>query len=277
MVAEDLEGLFRGDNDILILTSASLGERPLVQRVHYYEDEVPPKTALKNFIAETMFVWDDYSGMDRLWLEVNIMEIDTDTGERNALMNAFTNLAATGGAAFPALVPYTMAACGIAAAIEKLISALEKNVSVLRCPMTFYPPPRTGAPFQTGSYVVFQTPVDGGNYRLQPNQELETKSGSTLDKSYVVFTIEAVKADSPQWLISQRVATLLTQLERGNPNTPAASLDFLTDTLKQYSNFLSLRRYIELKKKDVNRLTQAERDLMDRIAEREDLLPFLPK
>jgi hypothetical protein len=277
MVAEDLEGLFRGDNDILILTSASLGERPLVQRVHYYEEEVPPKTVLKNFIAETMFIWDDYSGMDRLWLEVDIMEIDTDTGERNALVNALTSLAATAGAAFPAVVPYTMAASGIAAAIERLISALEKNVPVVKCPMAFYPPPRSGAPLQTGSYVVFANPVDGSKYRLHSNQELESKSGSAPDKSYVVFTIETVKADSPQWLISQRVATLLTQLDKGNPNTPAASIDFLNDTLKQYCNFLDLKRYLELKRKDPNVLRQAEKDLLDRIARREDLLPFLPK
>ena len=44
VVSEDLDGWFRGDNDIMIHTSASLGSRPAVRRVHYYEEEVPKGT-----------------------------------------------------------------------------------------------------------------------------------------------------------------------------------------------------------------------------------------
>ena len=88
MVAQDMDGFLRGDNDVLVLSAASLGEKPAVQRVHYYEEELPAGTVLKDFIAETMYVCDDYSGTDRLWMELNIVEVDTDTGERKALLSA---------------------------------------------------------------------------------------------------------------------------------------------------------------------------------------------
>jgi hypothetical protein len=74
MVADDLDGWPRGDNDLLLITSSSLGEAPKVQRVHYYSEEIKAKTVLKNFYGETMFVCDDYSGTDRLWLEIKVSE-----------------------------------------------------------------------------------------------------------------------------------------------------------------------------------------------------------
>jgi hypothetical protein len=41
VVNEDLEGLFSGNNDLLAMSRTSLGDRPLVRRVHAFEQEVP--------------------------------------------------------------------------------------------------------------------------------------------------------------------------------------------------------------------------------------------
>jgi hypothetical protein len=278
MVAQDMDGFLRGDNDVLVLSAASLGEKPAVQRVHYYEEELPAGTVLKDFIAETMYVCDDYSGTDRLWMELNIVEVDTDTGERKALLSAFKSFAVTAGAVFPATLPYSMAASGIFSAIEKLVSALETDEPALKVPVTLYPPDRMGAPLQRGSFVVFANPVEGGDYELQANGELAMKSGGAVVTTYVVFTAEPVKVVSPEWIISQRVATLLTQITEGNRNTAKGSVDFLNDTLQLYSNFSDLRRYLGImKRKEQGSMTAEEKALMDRIGVREELKPFLPK
>lgn len=279
MVADDLDGWPRGDNDLLLTTSSSLGEAPRVQRVHYFDREIKPKTVLKNFYAETMFVCEDYSGTDRLWLELKVIEVDTDMGERKALIGAFNKLAATAGAVFPAVMPYAGLASGLATAVEKLISAIEKNVSALECPIALYPPdrPDAGMPLQTGTYVVFSQEVDGTQYQFEPGLTLKRVDGKEIGVAYAIFTIEAVKSVSPNWVISQKVATLLTQIQQGNDNSAAETIDFLRDTLQQYSNFKYLKRYAELKSKDPATLTDEEKQLMNQIAQKDELRGFLPK
>ena len=100
VVAKDLDGILRGKNDILVLTKSSLGNQPFVERIHYYEQEVPKGRPICNMFADNVFVTDDYNGNDRLWLELNVLEIDTDTGERKAGIKAFQSLAAMAGAVF---------------------------------------------------------------------------------------------------------------------------------------------------------------------------------
>ena len=135
-----------------------------------------------------------------------------------------------------------------------------------------------GAPLQRGSFVVFANPVEGGDYELQANGELTMKSGAAVGTTYVVFTAEPVKVVSPEWIISQRVATLLTQITEGNRNTAKGSVDFLNDTLQLYSNFSDLRRYLDImKRKEQGSMTAEEKALMDRIGVQEELKPFLPK
>jgi len=279
MVADDLDGWPRGDNDLLLTTCSSLGEAPKVQRVHYYAEEIKPRTVLKNFYGETMFACDDYSGTDRLWLEIKVSEVDTDTGERKALTNAFSKLAATSGAVFPVAMPYAALASGVTVAAEKLISALEKNVSAIECPIALYSPdrPDSGMPLQVGTYVVFSQEVDGSEYKFEQGFKIKRVDGKEVGVAYAIFTVEAVKSVSPNWVISQKVATLLTQINKGNNNSPAGTLDFLKDTLDQYSNFKDLKRYAELKAKGLSNITDEEKRLLEKIAKKDALKPFLPK
>jgi hypothetical protein len=51
----------------------------------------------------------------------------------------------------------------------------------------------------------------------------------------------------------------------------------LNDTIEQYSNFKDLNRYAELKKKDVASLTDQEKELLEKIANKDALKLFLPK
>lgn len=276
VVAEDLDGILRGKNDVLVLTKSSLGEQPFVERVHFYEEEIPKGHPIRNIFADNVFVTDDYNGTDRLWLELNVLEVDTDTGERKAAIKAFQSLAATAGAVFPAVVPYTFAASAVAGVIEKLISALEKDTNVVKVPFSLHSGAITPgkAPLQTGTYVAFAQPQDPTKYNLQSNGLLTT-GNKRSDVSYAVFNVAPQKQVSPNFVLNQKVATLLTQINSGNTNAAQGTIEFLNNTLKVYSNFKKLDRFLDLKEK--TDLTEKEKALMAEIAKIETLKPFLPE
>jgi hypothetical protein len=226
--------------------------------------------------ADNVFVTDDYNGVERLWLELNVVEVDTDTGERKAAIKAFQSLAATAGAVFPVAVPYAFAASAAVGVIDKLISALERDKNVVKVPFALHPgAPRPGkAPLQAGTYVVFAQPQDPSKYKLQSNG-LITSGNKPSEVSYAVFNLSPVKQVSPKFAISQKVATLLTQMKNGNTNSAVGTLEFLNETLTQYDNFGKLNRYLDLKEKEL--LTDREKSLMNEIAKIDVLKPFIPK
>lgn len=274
VVAEDLDGIFRGRNDILVLTKSSLGEQPKVERVHCYEEEIDKGRPIRHIFAENVCIADDYSGNDRLWLELNVLEIDSDTGERKAAVSAFQNLATTAGAVFPVFVQYSFAASAAVGVIEKLIDALEKDTNVVKVKFSLYPDePQPGKPpFQSGTYVVFAGPQDPNKYKLQSNGLLTT-GNKPSEVSYAVFSISPQKRVSPNFVMNQKIATLLTQINFGNGNTSKSTFDFLNSTLSSYSNYKKLNRYIELKKKSSP--TDEEKSLMEEIANIVELKPFI--
>lgn len=274
VVAEDLDGFFRGDNDLLVISKSSMGEQPTVERIHYFEEEVPKGNPIKNILSESVFIADDYNGIDKLWIEIDVLEIDTDTGEREAAITAFQSLAATAGAVFPAILPYAFGASAATGVLKKLVAAFEKNKCVIPVPFAMYPgPPRPGrAILQSGTFVAFAKPQDVTGMKLQSNGLLSDNDQAS-EVSYIVFDVTPVKQVSPKFLTSQKVATLLTQMKQGNASSPLATIDFLTDTLTQYSNFKKLSRYLELKSKTA--LTEEEKALMAEIAKLDALKPFL--
>jgi len=278
VVAKDLDGFLRGKNDILVLTRASLGDQPRVERVHFYEEEVEKSKPIRNLFASLMYLSDDYSGTDRLWLELDVMEIDTDTGERKAAVQAFEAMAATAGAVFPAAIPYGMAASAVLKVAEKLVSALEDDEKVVRVPVAFHPgKARPGrAPFQSGTFVAFSREIaEPGKYVLKPDGTL-TANGKAPDVSYIVFDVVPEAVPRPSFVTSQKVATLLTQLRDKNRNSMRSTVEFVTDTVEAYANFQKLNRYVELKQKGSD-ASQEELDLIKKIEAIDALRPFLPQ
>jgi hypothetical protein len=276
VVAEDLDGWFRGGNDILILTKSAMGEQPLVERIHFYEGNIEKGFPIQNIFADSVFITEDYNGVDKLWLEVNVVEVDTSGDERKTIVKACQSLAATAGAVFPAMLPYAFGASAAAGLIDKLLDLLEENTYVVRVPFALYPgDSRPGkAPLQTGTYVTFAGPQDPTGFTLQANGLLST-DGNPSPVSYAVFDVAPVKRVSPKFVISQKVATLLTQIHNDNPATVMGTIEFLSDTLTSYSNFKKLTRYLELKEKIDP--TAEEMGLMTEIEKTGDLKPFLPK
>ena len=279
VVTEDLDGMFRGKNDLMVISRTAMGESPKVERVHFYEEEVPEGRPIRNVLADSMYVADDYDGTSKLWLEVDLVEIDRDAGDRKAAVQDFHSLAATAGAVFPAALPYTFAASATLGVVEKLVAALERDTHVVKVPFALYPGrPRIGrAVFQEGVYVAFARPVEPGGYALSENGLLK-KDGLASPVSYVAYEIVRQKFVSPNYVMSQKVATLLTQLHQGNSSVARATISFLNDTISKFSSYRKLERYLDLRARQAagEALSDEEKALMGEIAAIPELSRFLP-
>ncbi len=278
VVSGDHEGICRGDNDLLVTSRSSVGTQPRVERIHTFQEGVPIGKPIRNLFANSMFVTDDYSGTERLWLELNALEIDTDDGARRNAVQKFKTLARKAGAVYPALIPYTFSAQAVVEIAETILSAFEEDEYLVRQSFDLHPgeTARGELPLQTGSYVVFDHQInEPEKYVLDQSGLVTSRNGEEQSgKSYAVFNVKAEHQLQREHVQSQKIATLLSQIRSGNSNTPKQTIEFLNETLEGYSNFKKLQRYKELKNQDEK--TEAMNDRIKQIKKNPELQPFLP-
>jgi len=261
-IAEDLDGFWRGGNDILIASKSAIGSDPQVERVHFYGKDIPPGEMITDLFANNVLIVDEYSGRERLWLEINIVEVDTDDGERLATITALQSLVERTGAAFPVLAPYAYPFSRVISAVNKIFSKLERDQDVIRVPFSLYPSTqltRGRAPLQAGVYVIFPEPQYGNALKMDDSGLLWTTEDRQADVTYATFAVVPGQSLSSESLCSQKLATLLTQIRADNNNSDRSTFDFLQDTLQGYQNFRMLERYQELREKGDRTLAEAQR------------------
>ena len=276
------ERIVHPDHDVLILSSSALGAKPPVERVHYYKANIDLERPLlvHDLLSDAICVCDDYNDGDALYLELKVVTMETAGQHRDAALKGFETLLSTAGSVFPVFLPYAAFGSGALAALGKVWEAVgQRETWRISEPIRFFPPKTKHAKtLRQGRYVVFSDEVDGTQYQLSDSCQLEGRIGENL--SYAVFRIDPSREPSIDYVISQRVATLLTQLRNDQEGQPAGmletSLGYLTDTLKAYTNFTDLQRYQELLAKGSSR-TSAEESQLQKIASRPELQPFLPK
>ncbi|HEY3082277.1 MAG TPA: hypothetical protein VGM69_20520 [Chloroflexota bacterium] len=277
-------------SDVLILTSSALGSKPLIERVHFYKTDVAPDQPLRahDLLSDVIWVCDDYQGGDAFYLELQVVMINRSDEQREAILRGFQTLATTAGAIFPVVLPYAALGEGVLTGIAKLWdTASRQEIYPISEPLRLFPPrtPRAKT-IRPGRYVILSEAIDGSTCQLGESLRLTTqdggepvgKDGDAL--SYAVLRIDPTKDVLVDFVISQRVATLLTQLKNDREGQSAGalqtSLGFLTDTLKSYTSFKDLQRYRELLGRGDAR-TPGETEQMHRLEERDELTPFLPK
>lgn len=276
------------DFDVLVLTSSALGSKPLVERIHYYKSEIDLDRPLlaHDLLADAVWVCDDYHDPDPFYVELQVVVVDRSDDTRHAALKGFETLAGTAGSIFPVALPYIALGDGVLEGLEKVIGAsARREVHVISEPLKLFPPrtPRHKA-MRPGQYVILGEEVDGAQYYLGANGELANRAGEEpvggdgAPLSYAVLRIDTVQAVQTNFVVSQRVATLLTQMKNDREAQPAGvlqtSFGFLTDTLKAYTNFTDLQRYDQLRQKESH--TPGEDDQMAQLAKRPELAPFLP-
>ena len=284
------ERVIHPHTDILILTSSALGSKPLIDRVHYYKTDINLEQPLlaHDLLSDAIWVCDDYQDPDPFYVELKVVTIDRSDEQRHAALQGFETFASSAGSIFPVALPYIALGQGVLEGLNKLFDAAMRHETYrISEPLRLFPPrtPRSKT-IRTGQYVILSEAIDGTQYELGENSVLtsadghEPKGQGGKPLSYAVLRIDLVKQIQIDFVISQRVATLLTQLKNDQEGQPAGTMQtsfgFLNDTLKAYTNFTDLQRYQELVKKGASR-TAGENEQMQMIEQREELKPFLPK
>lgn len=277
-IAEDYDGFFRKKNDLLVTSQSAFGRRPRLQNVHLYREDVPETLVVGDFYANTVIVNDDYDGREQLWLGFGVHEIDRlEDDDRTAAAAGFGQLASTAGAVFPVLVPFAFAADKVVSSVAKLVSRLSKNRKVLTAEILLETEPTAGPPLigrrmlQAGTYVCVNEAHDPAE--LLFDGSLRTQAGTDPELSFLAFDIRRGNLPAPDYTLTQRIATLVTQLEAGNQSSPKVAIDFLRETMGEYDAFRKLRRYRELLDKPDK--TDEEQALLERLGKLPALKGFI--
>lgn len=284
-----VQRLLHPNNDVLILTSATLGSQPIVERLHYYASDITLGQPLvaHDLLANGIWVCADYQAPDTMYIELSVVTMDGLDEQATSALHAFDTCATTCGAIFPAALPYFGLGEGLLKGLGALWQRFERHESYsLVEPLQLFAPGTPDAKtLRVGHYVLLSEPIDGSQYVLEDGGHVVTAQGSEPTGasghplSYAVLRIDPVDCVEPDHLVSQQAAALLTQFHTDHDGHPSGGMttafDALTDTLTAATQFTQLQRYQELVRKGEQR-TAAETTLMQQIARRPELQPFLP-
>lgn len=275
VMAKDYDALLGRDNDVLVYSESRMNHQPDVQRLHFFEKELPVGTPIRNTLADNVFLCDDYRG-EKLWLKLNMVEVDTHhKADREAALRALTSLAGTAGAIFPALLPYALGTAVAGGIVGRILDALTRDTPVIEVPVALHPGAGSigRAPLQAGVYVAFSQDIDPAKFRMNRNGLLTRPDRGPVEVSYAAFDIRPINSPSPALLLNQKTAALLQHLRSDQGLTSKNILQAAQETLAGYLSFQKLRRYQTLRQ--LEHPTAAETNLLARMATDEQLKPFL--
>ena len=275
-LTQQLNGFLRSKHSFLILSRSSVGENPPVIRFHYYDASAPFNQLLNEFIADSLFWSDGYEGSEKISLEIDLVEVDTDAAERTETAKASRILSSIAGAAYPLLLPYLQTPSEVRAALDKIFASLENGRMVVRFPVTFYPCADAGIPLREGRFVLFSNPVEGSQFYLDKKGQLYYKDKEPADIPGIVIQVKGVEKIPPRWIALEQGARLLTQLRKTGVNSAVNTMDYLEDMMSDGVNFRNLKRWERLLEKNREDLTEDERRLMKRFGETPQIRRFKP-
>ena len=273
-IDRNLEGFLRNKNSFIILSVASIGDNPKTHRIHFFDQVVPFNKPVGEFISPFVFWCDDFPGDQDIDLEIILMEVDTDAGERRETIKASRVMASFAGAAYPLVLPFLQIPAEVNVAIDKIFKALNTGAHMVHYPLKLSPGGKKGAFPRLGDYILFPNPTDAAPYQLNAKGELVRKDREPAGASYVVLRLERKENLAPRWVILEKAAGFLSQINRFSREQPLRSLNLLEETMKQGLVFQRLLRYMELKSKSPQSLAPAEKILFERL-EKDSFIRFL--
>lgn len=271
-------------NDLVVVSKHQMGERPSVDKLHFYQANVPPNRYEGSFFHPVVYATQDYRSSDgKITLEVGVYDEDgLSGGEATALQTAIQGAATAAAIAFPVFAPYAGLASGVVSATVQLINNLNQHDRIIRSriDLDFNKPTNRGYKlFQTGFFVCFAQPVDATDLWFGSTGKVYTQASNAQhwveykETSYIVLRVVRDFLQSPDYVIDEKAATLMSELT-GKQDRATNSLNFLRDTLNAYNSYRRLQRYVELKNK--SQLSEDEKALLAELEKDSELRPYLP-
>jgi len=270
MVREDYDGVFRGGNDLVIVTKFQVGDEPPVERLHYMRSD----TSLGwhgDFFHAVVFSTRDFRG-ERLTLQLRAYDVDN---VEDQLIQSVGRLAEQVAGLFPQLAPYLGAVDFAVGPFVELVNNIDDHDRILNDQVTLEVPHerRGGRKPLTPGYVVCSKEPIGDGCTLGDDLRIRRPDGGRHDDcSYAVFGLLRDHLVGRQYEINQRAAKLIAEL-KGKGQSERSPIFFLQETLDAYATFRKLQRARELQSRES--LTAAEERLLADLKSREKLEPYL--
>ena len=284
------EGDDKGENDILIKSRVRYGaEQATTEVINFFGKDIPAGTFKNDLEFEHIYYRRDYDERDRLWLELDVIEVDKGLDQDNALLNNLSAISNQFGNVFSALVPLSNVATTVVNVVRKIRDFRSRNKQIIKSNLDLYGLKGGAgeAKLRCGAYIFFSQPVEGIQYKLGRGFRLERSAPSQQDvpilDDYTVVKIEAGIINSGSQsiddaLANQQLATVLSQIdETESTEDKQQHLMFLLDVIRDAAKFKELEYFRELNRKQKRFPSEVTQSQKERLLEIEDKLSkFIP-
>ena len=248
-----------GTNDLLVRSFVRYGDEPKTETINFFGTGIEAGAFRDNLEYEHIFSRRDFSKSDRVWLSLEILEVDKGL-ESASIGDGLSKMRGKFGAIFPALIPFATVA-GVAmdalSGLQKLRESASQNEKVLSSEIDLYAQAVSGgdAPLRCGAYIFFNEEVQGVQYLLGSGFKL--KRAAIKDKNvpihhdYVVVKIAPGFIDSgkdPEEILkNQTLAKVLSQEDAGaDESQRSAHFEFLAELIENANKLKDIDYYREM-------------------------------
>lgn len=243
MVREDKDGMFRGGNDLMVVTKFQIGNEPPVERLHFMQKNA--KLGWHgDFFNDIVYSTQDFSGK-RLTLQLRVYDVDN---VNEALIGSAEQLAKQAAGLFPQLAPYLGIVDFAVGPLVELVDNIDDHDEILDEQVTLEVPQagRKGQNALKPGYVVCTKDSIEPECTLGSDLQIRNPDGNPLEEcSYAVFGLLRDDLVDREYEINQRVAKLIAEL-KGKGQSGRSPIYYLQETLDAYSRFQKLQRAYEL-------------------------------
>ncbi|MEL6161912.1 MAG: hypothetical protein AAFR18_22110 [Cyanobacteria bacterium J06627_32] len=246
-------------NDLLVRSYVRYGDELKTETINFFGTNIPAQQIVSDLEFEHIFARRDFAEDSRIWLAIEITEVDRGIDEK-AVTSSLEKIRSRFGAVFSALIPFSTVA-GVAINtlndIQKLRTPKQQNRQVLFNQIDLYAQAMSGgdAPLRSGAYIFFNEPVQGVQYRLGSGFELKRAAASDKNipvaHDYVIVKVTPgfVKSgtDPNEILKNQQLAMVLSQEEaEATEDERSAHYNFLSGLVESANKLKSLDYYREV-------------------------------
>jgi len=269
-------------NDLLIRSRVRYGDEPRTEVINFFGADIPAGTVKDNLEYEHIFARQDYSEKARIWLEIEVMEIDKGLARDDSILGGLGQVYRDFGGLFATLIPFSGVAASLIGRLETLNRVRDQDKRIFLSTLDLYSKVASAgeAPLRCGAYVFFKDEVEAVQYKLRglrleraaPNQQ----DVPILDDYLVVKVVPSIVksvSSSDNLLQNQQVATILSHLddgEKADASRRKQHLSYLQDIVQGSRHLKDLDYFYTLKRqKDLGKtLSQPQEERFFEIADK---------
>ncbi len=266
-------------NDLLVRSWVKYGNEPTAERIHFFQKDVPDQFIGENLPAEHILSKQDHSDDNRLFITLEITEIDKGLKSKSSIHDKISTISGTFGAVFSAILPFTEVGSDLVDLLDKLRNGRAKNISVFQSSLDLYGEASYESPLRYGAYIFFNQEVQAVMYKLldlklKPVSD-QLRGQNPLHDYAIIKIVPGIinSGDSSELLINQQIASVLSQLdenEKKDESKLREHFKFLQDTIKSANKMQDLEYFynLRLKQKLGKQLSEAQQKRYIEIAEK---------